>query len=262
MKKELQYFLTAVMFYTRIPCPTWIDHSEDALNKSTKYFTLIGWIIGGITALICWITLEIFPIEIAVLLSMSASLLLTGAFHEDGFADMCDGFGGGWTKEKILEIMKDSRMGAYGTIGLVMILFFKWVCLVKLNLDAPFALLVAHPLSRWTATTVIFRYEYARIDESSKSKPIAKKMSMIDYLLSTLIAFSTIFLFLPDFYYFILIVFFIEMTRIYWANYFYRFLGGYTGDCLGALQQINEIVIYLLLMSLPILYTNISLFFL
>ncbi|TAE73394.1 MAG: adenosylcobinamide-GDP ribazoletransferase [Bacteroidetes bacterium] len=262
MKKELQYFLTAVMFYTRIPCPNWIDHSEDALNKSTKYFTSIGWIVGGISALMCWITVEIFPIEIAVLLSICGSLLLTGAFHEDGFADMCDGFGGGWTKEKILEIMKDSRMGAYGTIGLIMILSLKWICLVKLGSNAPFGLLVAHILSRWTATTVIFRYEYARLDESSKSKPIAKKMPLFDYIFSTFIAFLSVLLFLPDYYIFILIIFAIEASRIYWANYFSKFLGGYTGDCLGALQQINEIVIYLLLLSIPILYEKISIFFL
>lgn len=262
MKKELQYFLTAVMFYTRLPCPSWIDHSEDALNKSTKYFTLIGWIVGGIVALLCWLLLEVFPIEIAVLLSMCVSLLLTGAFHEDGFADMCDGFGGGWTKEKILEIMKDSRMGAYGTIGLVMILSLKWICLVKLGFSAPFALLVAHPLSRWSATTVIFRYEYARLDESSKSKPIAKKMPILDYLLATLIAFLSFLLFLPDYFTFIFVILFVEINRIYWANYFVKFLGGYTGDCLGALQQINEITIYLLLVALPPLYIKISFFFL
>jgi adenosylcobinamide-GDP ribazoletransferase len=261
LKKEIQVFLTAVMFYTRIPCPSWIDHSEELLNLSTKYFTSIGWIVGTITGLVCWISLEMVPIEIAVIISMIVSLLLTGGFHEDGFADMCDGFGGGWTKEKILEIMKDSRMGAYGTMGLILLFLSKWMILVKLGYVAPWAMLVAHPLSRWVSTTTIFTHQYARDDATSKAKPIAKQMNWKNYVIATFIAFLTLLLFLPSYQDFLLIILSIEILRRYWTNYFQKWLGGYTGDCLGALQQMSEVFIYLLLLSLPIVYVKFSLLF-
>src|ERR1700678_2498706 len=102
MKKELQLFLTAIMFYTRIPVPRWVNHSSNSLNDATKYFPLVGWIVGGIASLVFIGAKYFFNLPISILLSMAASVLLTGAFHEDGFADVCDGFGGGWTKEKIL----------------------------------------------------------------------------------------------------------------------------------------------------------------
>src|SRR6476660_1907869 len=99
MKRQLRIFFTALMFYTRIPCPKNIDHNTDYLNKASRYFHLVGWIVGSVAfGAFCLFNYLIGP-EIAVLLSMIASILVTGAFHEDGFADVCDGFGGGWTKE-------------------------------------------------------------------------------------------------------------------------------------------------------------------
>src|SRR5436190_7873550 len=126
MKKELHIFFTALLFYTRIPCPKNIDHNPDYLNKTSRYFPLVGWIVGGITFVVYYLSAFIFTIEIAVILSIIAGILITGAFHEDGFADVCDGFGGGWTKEKILLIMKDSSIGAYGAIGLVLLFLLKF----------------------------------------------------------------------------------------------------------------------------------------
>ena len=123
MKKQVHIFFTALMFYTRVPCPKNIDHNPDYLNKASRYFPLIGWIVGaiafGVYAAASWL----WNAEIGMVLSMIASVLVTGAFHEDGFADVCDGFGGGWTKTKILTIMKDSAIGAYGAIGLVLLFF-------------------------------------------------------------------------------------------------------------------------------------------
>ena len=121
IKNEIKIFLTSVMFYTRIPCPSFIDHSEDYLNKATRYFPLIGIIVGTISFFIFWLSSLIFNIYISVIFSLGAGILITGAFHEDGLADTFDGFGGGWTKDKILEIMKDSRIGTYGTISLITI---------------------------------------------------------------------------------------------------------------------------------------------
>lgn len=123
MKKELNIFFTAVSFYTRIPSPpSFQQYHQSILNESIKYFPFVGWIVGFVAAVFFFVLHTIFGLSLAILFSMISSILLTGAFHEDGLADLCDGFGGGWTKEKILEIMKDSRVGTYGVVGLTAIL--------------------------------------------------------------------------------------------------------------------------------------------
>ncbi|MBS1564845.1 MAG: adenosylcobinamide-GDP ribazoletransferase, partial [Bacteroidetes bacterium] len=98
MKKEWRIFLTAVMFMTRIRVPASIDHRPEYLQQAPRYFPVIGWIVGGISVLTFLFFNKFFSENIALLASMIAGILTTGAFHEDGFADVCDGFGGGWTK--------------------------------------------------------------------------------------------------------------------------------------------------------------------
>ena len=134
IKEEIKIFFTSLMFYTRIPCPKYVDHSEEYLNKATRYFPLVGIIVGVISFIFYWISNQIFNVQISVIISIAAGILVTGAFHEDGFADTFDGFGGGWTKEKILEIMKDSRVGVYGVISIVILLFLKIFSLTSLVL--------------------------------------------------------------------------------------------------------------------------------
>ena len=168
------------MFYTRIPCPKNIDHNPDYINKATRYFPLIGWIVGAISFLVYYLSSFVFDPPIAIVLSLVTGILVTGAFHEDGLADVADGFGGGWTKSKILEIMKDSQVGAFGAISLVLILLLKYVALYA-NIEKfndPLVLLLIfvsyHSIARLTAVSIVFTSEYSREDESSKAKPIAK----------------------------------------------------------------------------------------
>nr|WP_315224181.1 adenosylcobinamide-GDP ribazoletransferase [uncultured Flavobacterium sp.] len=261
MKKELHIFFTSLMFYTRIPCPKNIDHHPDYLNKATRYFPLIGWIVGTISFSIFYISSLFLSIEIAVIMAIIASVLTTGAFHEDGFADVCDGFGGGWTKEKILLIMKDSAIGAYGAIGVVLLFLLKY----KLLSDSILFLqtsdtntifkvyllfISAHALSRLAAITIIFTHEYSRDDATSKSKPIAKNYTWKEVLgafffgLLPLVALAT-------FQYKILLALIpVFVMRYFLARYFQKWIGGYTGDCLGATQQVCEIVYYVSLLFL------------
>ena len=137
MKKEARIFLTAVMFLTRLPVPRTVDHSPEYMRPAPRYFPAVGWIVGGIASLFYFLFSRYISADIGILASMIATLLVTGAFHEDGFADVCDGFGGGWTKEKILLIMKDSRIGAFGAIGLIAVLSSKYL-LLKEFVAAPF----------------------------------------------------------------------------------------------------------------------------
>ncbi|MRX67706.1 cobalamin-5'-phosphate synthase [Flavobacterium resistens] len=259
MKKELHIFFTCLMFYTRIPCPKNITHHPDYLNKATRYFPFIGWIVGSISFLAFYLSSLFLSIETAVIFAIIASVLTTGAFHEDGFADVCDGFGGGWTKEKILMIMKDSAIGAYGAIGLVLLFLAKFKLfseslLIFKNDNNYFLLFLlfisAHSLSRLAAISIIFTHEYSRDDATSKSKPIAKNhtwkeifgaffFGLIPLLALSYFSFEikTILILIPVF-----------LTRYFLARYFQKWIDGYTGDCLGATQQVCEVIFYLSLL--------------
>jgi len=254
MRYQIRLFFTAIMFYTRIPCPSWVDHSEEFLNRSTRYFPLVGWIVGGISALVFLAMTQIWSPQIAIAGSMLASIWLTGAFHEDGLADVCDGFGGGWTKEKILEIMKDSRLGTYGGVGLFFGLAMKWLALYELlhflnTYQMLLAIVAGHSLSRWASATIIFSESYARADATSKIKPIAQKMTVSELGIASvfgLLPLATLILFAP-FWYALVILVIVWIVRWWLVRHFNKHLEGYTGDCLGATQQITEIVFYLVL---------------
>jgi adenosylcobinamide-GDP ribazoletransferase len=253
LRAHLRLLLLAVQFYTRLPVPAWVGYSDELLNKATVYFPLVGWLVGSVAAGAFMGANFLFRnTELALLLSMVASILLTGAFHEDGFADVCDGFGGGWTPDKILAIMKDSRLGTYGVTGLGLLLAGKFLALRGLPpaAVAP-ALLLAHPLSRATALTCIYSHRYARANEDSKAKPVAKKMTAGELATGLLLgalpllgyavwqhSLAVLLVLLP-----------LAVVKTALARYFQRWIGGYTGDCLGAIQQVAEVSTYLFLVA-------------
>lgn len=256
MKKQIHIFFTALMFYTQIPCPKNIDHNPDYLNKASRYFPLVGWIVGGISFVFYYIGAFLFTNEIAVILSIIAVILTTGAFHEDGFADVCDGFGGGWTKEKILLIMKDSAIGAYGAIGVVLLLLLKYNALSTLmqsiditydySLTTIFLLFIsAHSISRLSAISIVFTHQYSREDASSKSKPIAQNFTWKEVVGAFF--FGLLPLVILSFFQWQLLLALIPVfiARFFLARYFQKWIDGYTGDCLGATQQVCEVIFYL-----------------
>jgi len=253
IQKEIRYFFTALMFFTRIPCPPSTDHSEEYLNKSRKYFPLIGWIVGGIAALVFWASSFVFPVSISIVLSMVASVLTTGAFHEDGFTDVCDAFGGGWGKAQILTIMKDSRIGAYGVIGMALLLLLKLLALSEMATYGRevvvVGLICAHAVSRFVASTFVHTHDYVQDLDLSKSKPIASsRLSLAE------MAYSLVFALLPFLLFqnplALLVLPLAYVSKIYLGYYFKKHIGGYTGDCLGATQQVSEVVFYLSIIGL------------
>ncbi|KOH43238.1 adenosylcobinamide-GDP ribazoletransferase [Sunxiuqinia dokdonensis] len=249
MKEQLNLFLTAVMFYSRIPVPRSLGFSNERLNRATRYFPLIGWIIGGIGALVFYGLNWILPVEVAIFLSMMATIFATGAFHEDGFADFCDGFGGGYTREKIFTIMKDSRIGTYGTVGLVGILGTKFLALQSLPpLTIPLVLVAGHAFSRLMPVMIIFTSWYSREDELSKTKPIGKRGKNSDLVVAVLFGLAPA-AFLPWQLMAVVLPLSLLITFLF-KKYIERKIGGYTGDCLGALQQMIEVVFYLCLVGI------------
>ena len=249
--RQFTLFWVAVQFLTRLPTPRLNDFKTEWLSASARYFPVVGALVGAINICIWWTASLWLPVPVAVGLMMGASLLVTGAFHEDGFADVCDGFGGGSTPESVLAIMKDSRVGAYGAIGVAMMLGLKWCTLVALPISVfPAVVAAAHMFSRWCATALIYRLRYVRGETDSKSKPLAESLSGANWLLSGALgtlALLPMALFLKpgDFTLTLSTLGAAALASLVVmlmaAAYCRKRLGGYTGDCLGAVQQLTEL---------------------
>lgn len=248
IKKELQSFFTAVMFFTRIPTPKWIDHSSEALQNCSKYFSLVGIIVGGFGALIYFGVLNIFSVNIALIISMISTIWITGAFHEDGLADVCDGFGGGYTKEKILAIMKDSQLGSYGSVGLICILGLKFVSLIEIPTQFILTIIAGHSISRTIAVFILYFFPYARTEGISKAKPIANNFKLSSLIVNCCIGIIPMFFY--DNYWMFLAIIPPFICMLLLGRFFKKWIGGQTGDCAGATQQITEVVFYLSLLVL------------
>lgn len=241
MKYQLQLFFTALTFFTRIPCAAWGKHSEADLNRAAKYFPLVGALVGSVAAGVFLLASWILPVSLAVLLSMVATLLLTGAFHEDGLADAIDGLGGGWDKEQMLTIMKDSRIGNYGAVTLFMALLIKFQALVNIPAaQLPAVLIATHSISRFASTILIYTQSYVR--ENGKAKPLAQNISERELLVAALLGLAPIALLNPHLWWALLPM---MLVWLWFSRKLNKLLGGYTGDCLGAMQQLCEITFYL-----------------
>jgi adenosylcobinamide-GDP ribazoletransferase len=245
---QLRLFFTALQFFTRLPIPGWVGFDQAWLNQASRYFPVVGVVVAAITAGVYVLAALIFPSPVAVLLSTAAGIYATGAFHEDGFADMCDGFGGGMTSERVLEIMRDSRIGAYGAIGAICLLGLKCVTLARLPpLAAIAALFVAHPLSRLMATSLIWRLDYARAE--GKAKPLAQKMNNGEFAIAAITAvipaLAMTALGWLTWHALAIGIIAAAIATIWLARKFVRRIAGYTGDCLGAVQQVTEVTFYL-----------------
>ena len=249
---QLRLFFTALQFFTRLPIPSWVGFDAAWLNQAARYFPLVGVVVALIGAGVYGLAALLLPAPVATLLSTAATIYATGAFHEDGFADMCDGFGGGMSRQRVLEIMKDSRIGAYGAIGIVCMLGLKCSTLAMLDpAMAISALLLAHPLSRLMATALIWCMRYAR--EEGKAKPLAQSMqtgefaiACISALMPALLLIATGWLTWSALGYGLLVAL---LTTIWLGQKIHQRLDGYTGDCLGAVQQVSEVAIYLALLA-------------
>ena len=245
MTKEIRIFFTALMFLTRLRVPRSVGHSPEYLRQAPRYFTVVGWIVGGISALSYWVCAKWLSTDVGIAASMIATLLVTGAFHEDGFADVCDGFGGGWTKEKILLIMKDSRIGAFGAIGLIAILGTKFLLLKELAPAPVFigVLIATHSLSRLMPVLVMQTAVYAGDADTGKSGSMTGRRTGAGGLVMAVVAGLAPFVLLPI--RFVLAATPALIVTWFMRRWFRRWIGGYTGDCLGAIQQVSEITIYL-----------------
>lgn len=257
LAREFRLFFTAWMFFTRIPLPrrlaAWVGYDAELMNGAARHFPLIGLFVGAVGAATYTFGIWLFTPMVAVALAMAATVLVTGAFHEDGFADVCDGFGASHDPQRVMEVMKDSRVGAFGAIGVALILLLKFAALDSLsdsNDDTLVAwlLVVGHALSRAMPVLLIYFMRYVRPEEDAKAKPMAQMISLpglLTALIWGLAPFGGLFYLYENAWLFALGALPMLLATLLMAWWFRRRIGGYTGDCLGAVQQVTELVFYL-----------------
>ena len=269
-----RHFLLALQFFTRVPVTgrlaSWVGYSPQMLRASAGHFPGIGWLVGcvaaGVFAGACWaLTLAGHSSQasawVAAVLSTLATVLMTGGFHEDGLADVADGLGGSLQRERALVIMKDSRVGAFGVLALVLVLALKFALLALLTgqggqgmlQGVAVAIVAAHVLSRFAPLWLIRWLPHVGDDATSKSKPLADQISASALGVAFLWSIPAIALvwYAIGAIKTVVSLVFLMLTLAWMYRWFQRRLQGFTGDCLGAMQQMGELAFYLGLALAP-----------
>ncbi len=249
--------VAALIFFTRLPFSRIIEVPAKYYKNVIHFWVYIGIFTSAIMAAVLWCASNFLSPGAAVILAISARLLLTGALHEDGLADFFDGFGGGKDKERILTIMKDSHIGSYGVIALV--IYFLLLCNILIPLPLPLAIctiLTGDPLCKFISSLITLRLPYVRKESESKSGVIYSKGTLIHVIIGAATVIILVISLLDiHFYPAILapVLIFFVLTA-----FMKRKIGGYTGDCCGALFLLTELSYYLIILLIFNIYGNIS----
>ena len=237
-RHQVRLLVCAIQFLTRVPTPALKTFEPEWITRSTRYFPLVGQGVGAVSALVLLAGEQVWGGGVAAVLAIAVGLLLTGAFHEDGLADTADGLGGGLTPARRLEIMKDSRVGAYGVCTLVLVLGLK-VAVLASTPTAALILLAAHGLGRAAAVVVMRLTPYAPSGEAGKWKPVPQGVRTGEVLVALLIAAWPL-AFLPVSAALVGLAGGAALA-IAVALLARQLIGGHTGDVLGAVEQLFEV---------------------
>lgn len=246
--------LLAVQFLTRIPVPGLRAISADTarigLAKSVVWFPLVGGLVGAITAAFLILAVHIWPRIIAVIIALIIEARLTGAFHEDAVADFCDGFGGGMTAERTIEIMKDSRIGSYGALGLILAVALRAACLIAMPNGLLLAALIASAAAgRWGAVLAMALIPPVN-QKDSLSKDVGQQVGLADLSVASLLLLLCIAAFVVINPAAAIAAFTAQLLAFLWfRSLLVKRLGGVTGDCLGFFVYFSQLI--WLLAALP-----------
>jgi adenosylcobinamide-GDP ribazoletransferase len=237
----IRHFFIAVQFLTRLPVPRVLNSSESELGKAAALFPLVGVIVGGGAALVFVLLERLLPVSASVLCAIAFAAFITNGFHEDGLADTFDGFGGSWTKDRALEIMRDSRIGTYGTLALIFVVLGKLSFLSALPQGQIWRwLIVAHSAARWTILPLCAWLPYARAE--GQGKHVAKQVGALEVVIATTTLLMA-FLLIP-WRAALAAILVTSLVTLLGGLYFRARLQGITGDVLGAANQLTEVGLY------------------
>ena len=247
-----QRVYAAFIFFTRLPLWRWYQPPKNCYSTVVEHWPLVGWLTGSCMSATLYFGSMVMPWSVAVVLAILIRLLLTGALHEDGLADFCDGFGGGGNdRKRILAIMKDSHIGTYGILGLLFYFALFFACLFSLTpFQAAMAVLAGDAYSKMLAAQIIRFLPYARTEDTAKNKTVYRKMSIKAGLILFI---EGILPMIPLFYYFRFnsLLIFVPCIVMYFLYYMMNSkIRGYTGDCCGALFLLIELSFYLTIVVL------------
>ncbi len=225
--------LAAFIFFTRLPFYKIKEVSSDCYKHVVAYWSLTGWLTGLVMMLVyLFLTHAGLPPKFAVVASLLSRLLITGALHEDGLADVCDGFGGGTDRDSILRIMKDSHIGTYGVLGLIF--YYLILIMVIMDLparDIPLFFLGADAFSKCVCSHILYFLPYARKETEAKNQTIYDRLTPNEELISLLSGFVALMI-IPGI--FKLAIFMPLAMFTFLMLFFKKRIQGYTGDCCGA----------------------------
>jgi adenosylcobinamide-GDP ribazoletransferase len=239
LARQLQLLLCAVQFLTRLPVPALKRFEPDWTTRAARYFPLVGLLVGGVCAAAFWGASRIWSGPVAAVLALACGVLLTGAFHEDGLADTADGLGGGTTRSRRLAIMKDSRVGTYGVLALLLVLGLKGASLAGLPAGlGAWSLVAAHGAGRAAAVVAMFLLPYAGDERAAKWKPAAGGPTLGETLIA--IAIGGLPLALSPDGTALAGLALGAATALIPALLARRLIGGFTGDVLGGVEQVFE----------------------
>ena len=245
----------SLIFFTRLPWWRIYQPPRSSYKAVMEHWPLTGWITGGVTAAVLYFGAYLFPYIITVILAVAVRLFLTGAFHEDGLTDFFDGFGGGGTnRQRILDIMKDSRIGTYGVISLIVYELLLIFSLYSMGPTyAAIAVLAADPFSKMVTSQLPLILPYARAEEESKSGVTYRQYNVLAGISLAVqgLAPLALFFYLINVHVKWEILIFAPCIVMYFLYLFIRKrIGGYTGDCCGAICLLVELTFYLSLLTM------------
>ena len=250
MIRPARLFLCALQFLTRLPTLS-VDFQPDDVTRSAPFYPVVGWIVGALCAGVLLVASRFWPGLPAGALAIAAGLLITGGFHEDGLADTADGLGGGQTPARRLEIMKDSRTGSFGVLAVWAALTLKAAMLASMtSVRAATALVLAHGAARALAVVAMGALPYARNPEEAKLKPAPIGVRPTEALIALALGLAPLFWFDPA--HGVAGVALAAGGGGFLALTARRLIGGYTGDVLGAIEQVSEVGLLLGLGALPL----------
>jgi adenosylcobinamide-GDP ribazoletransferase len=241
LTRWLNDLFAAFQFLTRISVIP-VEYQPDTLSRAAAYFPLVGLAVGAAAVLLHLLLVPHLSRLICALAVVIFLVLITGGLHEDGLADVADAFGGGWDREQILRILKDSRIGSFGAIALALSLGARCLLIASLPLSRFVGFMIsAQVLCRWTALPLGYFLQSAR--EDGQGARIARKVGGTSLIIGTVLAFGIAAVLLRARCWSVVVVAIIVtfLTRIY----YHRRIGGVTGDCFGATIQLTEIAVYL-----------------
>jgi len=243
----------AFIFFTRLPLWRLHEPPRECYRAVVEYWPLVGWLTGGVMAAVIYFGSMVLPFDVTIILAIIARVLLTGALHEDGLCDFFDGMGGGTDRQRILDIMKDSRIGGYGVLGLLLYVILLFLTLRSLCFPvAIIAVMVADPYAKMLAAQVTQMLPYARTENESKAKTVYRRMNIraaISLFIQGFLPMLVFICFFGNYVNWQVIVFCpcLVMYAIY--LFIYKKLHGYTGDCCGMIFLLVELSAYICIVS-------------